>query len=935
MKKIYFFLSMLLLCFGATTAQAQSHKVKSIGEPITDITTLQPGQQVLLFCQGQTDPSHGEYQTRYGFVKEQNNNNLVLSRKLYDKKNSANPNLLGSSQSSAYLWTVESVFAGDGSVSLSFKNDSTGRYISTFSGNNSQGTTGTTPDLFTVEPYAAAGDTIFSIGDANSIYFNGVNIDGTGGGGDPAKMVGWKEKGENSNYMIYVPEVETVSTYSVTFMMFDENEAQMEQTINVPVGESIASAPEWALHDYDHDMTAEWFGEAIEFPFTPTEDMPEVGLFYSSWPMIVINYKNTDGEIIRTGVSGQYQKGTVFEAPVILGYVLDSQEYATYTVGSESETIDIFYHADPTANLPFTPTTIVDGQLAANTIWYTIALRNKTMSLDTTTGSVNAGAGASGNATLWAFVGDINNGFKIYNKATGTDKVLWASAADNGTAVIAVAEEDATEPNTFDLVMNDAGGFSFSLHGNSAFMSDYSGAGVVKLWQSADIGCNMVFNEFALPFQTSNITGTEDEFPADTQWYIMKIRNTKYISYDEETNEIRQATNQNAGLALLWAFTGDTDNGFKIYNRVAGPGKILWGSNEDDTSAQNSSVFLSMEDGLSIDAPNTFNYIANGDGFTLKLHGGLDNKYVNDINNRLGFWQRAAGAADAGGKINFVALTAEEVANLEKAAEEAEMNTKRAIFRDILNAENCVGGWTTAELADLKAHFEANDFEACAADTAALPESSIEFDAEKKYVIVSAAYNFLLQQPEKTYAIWGEGNEVQWKEFDAEDAGFVWSFEVASDTTYYLKRYDKYISSFRWGGSAALVDWTENTATDGTVEAGLPAPFELVNSVNSHAAFNFNHKFGTDNIWLSTQAGAFDGTATSGEIRTYKRDEHEFGSVWRLKSIEDAGIDITGIDSVTNAPANGTNVIYDLSGRRVQQATKGLYIVNGKKVLVK
>jgi len=43
---------------------------------------------------------------------------------------------------------------------------------------------------------------------------------------------------------------------------------------------------------------------------------------------------------------------------------------------------------------------------------------------------------------------------------------------------------------------------------------------------------------------------------------------------------------------------------------------------------------------------------------------------------------------------------------------------------------------------------------------------------------------------------------------------------------------------------------------------------------------------------------------------------------------------ITGIESIT-APAAQDGKIYDLSGRRVQQAQKGLYIINGKKVLVK
>ena len=43
--------------------------------------------------------------------------------------------------------------------------------------------------------------------------------------------------------------------------------------------------------------------------------------------------------------------------------------------------------------------------------------------------------------------------------------------------------------------------------------------------------------------------------------------------------------------------------------------------------------------------------------------------------------------------------------------------------------------------------------------------------------------------------------------------------------------------------------------------------------------------------------------------------------------------DATLIERVENVAENG--VIYDLMGRRVENATKGVYIMNGKKVLVK
>ena len=41
----------------------------------------------------------------------------------------------------------------------------------------------------------------------------------------------------------------------------------------------------------------------------------------------------------------------------------------------------------------------------------------------------------------------------------------------------------------------------------------------------------------------------------------------------------------------------------------------------------------------------------------------------------------------------------------------------------------------------------------------------------------------------------------------------------------------------------------------------------------------------------------------------------------------------TGIESLTPALSEGEESIYDLSGRRVEKATKGIYIVNGKKIV--
>lgn len=56
------------------------------------------------------------------------------------------------------------------------------------------------------------------------------------------------------------------------------------------------------------------------------------------------------------------------------------------------------------------------------------------------------------------------------------------------------------------------------------------------------------------------------------------------------------------------------------------------------------------------------------------------------------------------------------------------------------------------------------------------------------------------------------------------------------------------------------------------------------------------------------------------------------GTKWRLAAIRYI-IDTTGINAITTNQKSDGNAIYDLTGRRVKSANKGVYIVNGKKVI--
>ena len=76
-----------------------------------------------------------------------------------------------------------------------------------------------------------------------------------------------------------------------------------------------------------------------------------------------------------------------------------------------------------------------------------------------------------------------------------------------------------------------------------------------------------------LPFATSTVSG--DEWTGDEKWYTLFTRGA-YWTYNSETHKINlQATTASIADNYLWCFAGDETNGYKIYNRAAGPSRAL------------------------------------------------------------------------------------------------------------------------------------------------------------------------------------------------------------------------------------------------------------------------------------------------------------------------------------------------------------------------
>ena len=95
-------------------------------------------------------------------------------------------------------------------------------------------------------------------------------------------------------------------------------------------------------------------------------------------------------------------------------------------------------------------------------------------------------------------------------------------------------------------------------------------------WQS-DLTIKVNYEE-NFPFKTTVIAEGATDFPSDANWHLMTIASAKYyLSYTEGQSYIpvSASTLDNVTDNDLWCYTGNPSDGFKIYNKAAGPTMIL------------------------------------------------------------------------------------------------------------------------------------------------------------------------------------------------------------------------------------------------------------------------------------------------------------------------------------------------------------------------
>lgn len=167
-----------------------------------------------------------------------------------------------------------------------------------------------------------------------------------------------------------------------------------------------------------------------------------------------------------------------------------------------------------------------------------------------------------------------------------------------------------------------------------------------------------------VPFKVTTIV--DGDFAGDTQWYTMQIGNSKSVISDNgEANHIAlKGGVVSLEAANLWCFVGNDADGYKIYNKQAGPTKCLSTSTEMNPlsgyGGTGGSTYPVMKEALPEGWSNLWDFsasdkIADVNGFFIKIHG--TNYAVNNFGGigKLAFW---AEGKDAGSTVVFTMVEA-------------------------------------------------------------------------------------------------------------------------------------------------------------------------------------------------------------------------------------------------------------------------------------
>lgn len=388
------------------------------------------------------------------------------------------------------------------------------------------------------------------------------------------------------------------------------------------------------------------------------------------------------------------------------------------------------------------------------------------------------------------------------------------------------------------------------------------------------------------PFKTTTVAN--GEFAQGTVWYTMQLGSSQHVISDNGTaNHIAlQTAKTDLAAADLWCFVGDAENGYKIYNKQAGPAKVLASSSTMNNNGGDTYPTLQPEASL----PDGYvaawdlqvsDKLTDMDGYFLLLHG-TDNA-VNNFggNGKLAFW---TGGKDAGSTVTFTF-----------AETTVEINEANGTFTSSNSNKTWHAKWESNQLEGFSFGLNANNMQASngymhvfsgqsgtCTHTLTAPEGAVVAEYSFDFANSDAGYELTLTVDGKTYKTSQEKQSVKVTDGETRTASYTQSGANKGVI------YSNYMVTVRRSMVPAEPQFDVFITEGSSIPYRIPAVAQAQNG-NLIVVADYRH------------SGADIGMATNGRIDIHGRISKDNGKTWG---------DIFSIIDGQGAAAANTNSMY-------------------------
>ena len=501
---------------------------------------------------------------------------------------------------------------------------------------------------------------------------------------------------------------------------------------------------------------------------------------------------------------------------------------------------------------------------------------------------------AFGDNMLWCFVGNAADGFKIYNKAAGSEYALSKPTTGNSDVKLA-AVADATPFRLYKSAQVN-GGVCFKKEGDSHYINTQKPNGftnkVLRSWNAVDGGSSCRF--FAPDYYLLNYAADVPAGPAHSlgtaQYFNTEGKYDSFKTAVANANSNHHNLTYTTALAtVLTEYAADkttnsttiTNNGYYRLMNCAYGGyltsgtynneNVLWGGEIESTARSFAGTIVKV--------------VENGDNYKLYVQGLEVGTVVKDTHVKL----TAAGGTfritNTNNKYVFADVTTPEPAD--------------PTYRCLHHASgNRIIGWVASDEASKWYVIPATELEV-----------SLHTVDNKTYATTYLPFDATLPANVKAYIVTEAQN------------GLATMSEVTDI------RANQGIVLVGQNGSATEATLTIGTATsdfNGNLLQGTNVPTTIQNA-DDYYILGFSEN--------GNGVGFYHPNSTTLKANRAYLPKSNVATLNSSFSLDFENVS-TGIEAAATNAEQGA-ACYDLSGRRVNRPAKGLYVKNGKKIIVK